>query len=287
MLKTIRLATRKSQLALSQTELVCDHLKSRFPGLACEVLPMSTTGDRQQSWSLEEKGGKGLFTKELEDALLRGEADVAVHSAKDLPTELPNGLVICGFLPREVANDVLVLKEGVEYPSVLAIGGPRRRAQIQRRFPNAAFIGMRGSVPTRLTKVAEGDGGAEGTVCAAAGLKRLGITEWPGVTFTHLSLEEMVPAVGQAAIAIECTSAMADVFKNAFDAPTAQAVELERKFLKALGGGCQVAYAAHIENNNFHIFHHSVGYRAYPINLQDPAASQATLKAILKDLNHG
>ncbi|HWL16318.1 MAG TPA: hydroxymethylbilane synthase, partial [Opitutus sp.] len=122
------LATRKSPLALRQTEMVAAHLESAL-GVKTELLKIVTTGDRQTDWSLEQKGGKGLFTSELEAALLRGEADVAVHSTKDLPGDMPEGLAIAGYLPRADTRDVLVLRAGVAKPKLLATGSPRRRLQ--------------------------------------------------------------------------------------------------------------------------------------------------------------
>ena len=120
------IATRKSPLALAQTGMVADHLRERL-GVETELLKIVTTGDRQTEWSLEKRGGKGLFTSELEAALLRGEADLAVHSTKDLPGEMPSGLAIGGYLPRADPRDVLVLRAGVESPRLIATGSPRRQ----------------------------------------------------------------------------------------------------------------------------------------------------------------
>ena len=137
-----------------------DYLGQRMPDTAFEILELVTTGDRQAEWSLEKQGGKGLFTGELERALVAGEADLAIHSGKDLPTELGDGLVLAGYLPREVAHDVLVLPDGVpETRSQIATGSPRRRQQLARWFPSASFTEIRGNVETRLRKVAEGQAG--------------------------------------------------------------------------------------------------------------------------------
>jgi hypothetical protein len=172
------LATRKSPLALAQTEMVAAHLRDRL-GVETELLKIVTTGDKQTEWSLEKRGGKGLFTSELEAALQRGEADVAVHSTKDLPGDMPAGLAIGGYMPRADTRDVLVLRAGVPTPRTLATGSPRRRLQVQRLFPAVQFSEIRGNVDTRLRKIGE-QGVADGSVLAAAGLKRLGISEWPG-----------------------------------------------------------------------------------------------------------
>src|SRR4051812_10571297 len=139
------LATRKSPLALTQTEMVAAHLRNQL-GVETELLKIVTTGDQQSEWSLEQRGGKGLFTGELEAALLRGEADVAVHSTKDLPGEMPDGLSIGGYLPRADARDVLVLRAGVDAPMTLATGSPRRRIQVKLMFPDVQFSEIRGNV---------------------------------------------------------------------------------------------------------------------------------------------
>ncbi|MDA9961897.1 hydroxymethylbilane synthase, partial [Opitutales bacterium] len=150
----ITLATRKSPLALKQAELAVEALKAGM-GAEVELLPLSTTGDRQLEWSLEQEGGKGLFTKELETALLEGRADLAVHSAKDMPTDMPTGLALAGYLPREDPRDMLVFREGVDVPRVIATGSPRRRSQLSERFPEVEWKEIRGNVGTRLRKIAE------------------------------------------------------------------------------------------------------------------------------------
>ena len=195
------LATRRSPLALCQAELVANSISENL-GRNVKFLPMVTTGDRQTDWSLEKTGGKGLFTKELESALLDGTADLAVHSAKDMPTEMPKGLCLSAFLPRENPADVLVSRNGIDIPNVIASGSPRRRSQATKLFPDARWIELRGNVETRLKKIAEGKE-AEATFLAAADLFRLGISEFKGLTFRELKCEEMVPAPGQGAIAIQ------------------------------------------------------------------------------------
>src|SRR3954471_19398723 len=209
------LATRKSPLALVQTEMVAAHLRNHL-GVETELLKIVTTGDKQTEWSLEQRGGKGLFTSELEGAVQRGEADVAVHSTKDLPGDMPEGLAIGGYMPRADTRDVLVLRAGVEEPMTLATGSPRRRLQVQRMFPGVTFTEIRGNVDTRLRKIGE-QGVADGTILAAAGLKRLAIETWPGVEFAPLGFDQMVPAVGQGAIAIQCRENEAAKFAAVFD----------------------------------------------------------------------
>lgn len=276
------LATRKSPLALAQTEMVAAHLRNQL-GVETELMKIVTTGDRQTEWSLEQRGGKGLFTSELETALLRGEADVAVHSTKDLPGDMPAGLAIGGYLPRADTRDVLVLHAGVETPRTLATSSPRRRLQVQTLFPDVEFTEIRGNVDTRLNKIGERHV-ADGTILAAAGLKRLGIDAWPGVEFAPLSFDQMVPAVGQGAIAVQCREPDAAKFAAIFDAPTMRSVTLERAFQSALGGGCHTAFAAHATTDTLHLFHETIGLRSLPMTAEDFAAPAATAARVLREL---
>jgi hydroxymethylbilane synthase len=276
------LATRKSPLALTQTEMVAAHLRNQL-GVESELLKIVTTGDRQAEWSLEERGGKGLFTSELEAAVKRGEADVAVHSTKDLPGDMPEGLAIGGYMPRADTRDVLVLRAGVETPVTLATGSPRRRLQVQRLFPEVAFTEIRGNVDTRLRKIGE-EHVADGTVLAAAGLKRLGIETWPGTEFAPLAFDQMVPAVGQGAIAVQCRDEDEAKFAAVFDVATARAVNLERAFQNALGGGCHTAFAAHATADTLYLFHETIGLHTMGIDAADFAAPVEAAARILKDL---
>lgn len=278
--ETITLVTRQSPLALTQTELTRDFLQSVFPEAQIDILKKVTTGDRKTNWSLEKKGGKGLFTKELEEALLDGDAHIAVHSAKDLPTEMPEHLALAGFLPREQVNDVLVTREGVAHPVQIGTSSPRRRAQAKLMFPNAEWTEIRGNVDTRLNKIA--DGQADATILAAAGLNRLKISEWPGVTFQPIDIRTMVPAVGQGAIALQTHVDLLDKFQPHFDGATAQAVTIERKFLAALGGGCHTAFGAHFKAGVLLTFHESVGIQEHafePSEIESPDARIATIVA--------
>jgi hydroxymethylbilane synthase len=276
------LATRQSPLALVQAAAVAAHLRARL-GCETELLKLVTTGDRQADWSLEQRGGKGLFTGELEAALLRGEADFAVHSAKDLPGAMPAGLTVVGYLPRADARDVLILRQGITAPVTVATGSPRRRAQLARLYPAAQFTGIRGNVDTRLRKISD-DGLADATVLAAAGLARLGIGTWPGLTFVTLEYTQMVPAVGQGAIAVQCRVADAAKYATIFDAPTARAVNLERAFQLALGGGCQTALGAHATADALYFFHENIGVRSLPLSTDDFTAPAATAARVLKQL---
>ncbi len=274
------LATRKSPLALAQSEQVAAHMRTTL-GVEIELLKIVTTGDKQAEWSLEKKGGKGLFTSELEQAVLNGHADIAVHSTKDLPGDMPAGLAIGGYLRREDPRDVLVLRSGIESPATIATGSPRRRLQIGMLFPDAQFTEIRGNVDTRLRKIGT-DGVADATILAAAGLRRLGIGSWPGVEFHVLGCEHMVPAVGQGAIAIQCRAADAAKFSPHFDAVTARDVTLERAFQSALGGGCHTAFATHATDDTLWFFHEEIGLRSLPLSPDDFLSPAETARLLLK-----
>lgn len=281
-MKKLILATRQSPLALVQAELVAARLRAKL-GVETELRKIVTTGDQQAAWSLEQKGGKGLFTGELEQALLRGEADLAVHSTKDLPGEMPDQLAIAGYLPREDPRDVLVLRAGLLTPGKIATGSPRRRLQIAALYPGAEFTEIRGNVDTRLKKIGERHL-ADGTVLAAAGLKRLGIASWPGLNFRALDFGEMVPAVGQGAIAVQCRASEAGKFSAVFDETTAREVAVERAFQAALGGGCHTAFGAHATGNALYFYHEKVGVIRRTLVPDDFAAPAVAAARILKKL---
>ncbi len=274
------LATRKSPLALVQAEMTAAHLSAAL-GVDTELLKMTTTGDQRLEWSLEKQGGKGLFTSELEQALMRGEVDVAVHSCKDLPGEMPEGLAVAGYLPREDPRDVLIMRSDIETPATIATSSPRRRLQLGMMFPDAEFTEIRGNVDTRLRKIGL-DHAADATVLAAAGLRRLGIGGATGVTFHVLGLEHMVPAVGQAAIAIQCRTADVEKYRPLFDRRTYRHVTLERAFQAALGGGCQTAFATHVTVDTLWFFHHEIGLRSLPIDDAEIDAPVETATRLLK-----
>lgn len=260
----IRIATRKSPLAQRQTDLVIEAITQFNPEIRCEKVLIITSGDKRQQWSLSEKGGKGLFTKEIEDALINGEADMAVHSAKDLPTEMPDELEIGGFLPRENAHDVIIYRDGLPngYPKDIATSSPRRRIQGKHVFPNAVWSEIRGNVDTRLNKVAKGSG-TEGTFLAAAGLNRLGIDSWEGLIFRELPFKVMVPAVGQGAVALQNRKGEFSWLKGICCEQTKLAVRLERALLAAMEGGCQTAMGAHFDGQEFLVFHEDWGFHTF------------------------
>ncbi len=276
------LATRKSPLALVQTEMVAARLREKLPGSTCELLPLVTTGDRQAEWSLSKQGGKGLFTAELEQALLRGDAQVAVHSCKDLPGENTPGLVVAGYMPREDVRDVLVLREGVTTPATIGTSSPRRQQQLAKLYPKATFTEIRGNVDTRLKKIASGV--ADATVLAAAGLNRLKITSWPGTVFRPLDFAESVPAVGQGAIAVQCRESDAALLAATLDASTARHVNIERALQAAIGGGCQIAFGAHATADKLYFYHEKTGSHTLPLRPDDFLQPAATAARILKEV---
>ncbi len=275
----MKIATRKSALALAQVELLKAHFSRMDAGFDVEVMKMTTTGDRQREWSLEKEGGKGLFTKELESALLEKRADIAVHSAKDLPTEVPDGLTIVGFLERENTVDVLVSREGVDVKKI-ATGSPRRRAQTKLLYPDIEWAEIRGNVETRLNKILEGE--ADATILAQAGLNRLGINEVKGLSFKPFTVDEMVPAAGQGAIAIQCRTEDADIYQPFLDEQTKLAVDVERLCLEQMGGGCHSAMAAYCDGSKLFLFHEDYGRKVVALeNLTEFTEVEA--KQILAD----
>ncbi|MBM3596897.1 MAG: hydroxymethylbilane synthase [Alphaproteobacteria bacterium] len=247
----IRLGTRGSPLALIQTREVHDRLIAAHPELAApgavETVVIRTTGDRVQDRTLAEIGGKGLFTKEIEEALLAGTIDVAVHSMKDVPTFLPDGLEIDCLLPREDPRDAFICPNA---PSLAALpagalvgtASLRRQTQILNRRPDLKVAPLRGNVDTRLRKLEAGECAA--TVLALAGLRRLGRAD---VVTAVLEPEEMLPAVAQGAIGLECRTDDRETRRllgALNDGPTSVCIAAERALLAALDGSCRTPIAA-------------------------------------------
>ncbi|MEZ0169050.1 hydroxymethylbilane synthase [Microvirga sp. TS319] len=247
---TLVIGTRGSPLALAQAHETQDRLVAAH-SWAIENLPLSiikTTGDAIQDRPLSEAGGKGLFTKELDIALLEGAIDLAVHSAKDLPTTLPEGIVIAGFLPREDVRDAFIshrYNSLAELPPGAVVGSAslRRQAQVRRLRPDLKVTLLRGNVQTRLSKLERGE--VDATLLAMAGLRRLGLTDH--VT-AMLDTDDFLPAVGQGAIAIAIRAEDARVRESLqpiLDAATAHALAAERAFLTILDGSCRTPIAGH------------------------------------------
>ncbi len=243
------IGTRGSPLALAQAEMVRDQLAAAHPGLAPELAVIKTSGDRFLDRPLAEIGGKGLFTKEIEDEMLAGRVDIAVHSMKDVATALPPGLAIPCILPREEPWDVLLardpkVREIKDLPDRAVVGTAslRRRAQLLVRRPDVQVVLLRGNVGTRMAKLEAGE--MDATFLALAGLRRLGL----GAVATNvLGEEEMLPAVAQGAIGIECRAgdaATAGLLAPLNHPETAIAITAERALLAALDGSCRMPIAA-------------------------------------------
>ncbi len=247
----LRLGTRGSKLALVQAGLVRDAVAAAVPALAAPdaiaIVAIKTTGDAIQDRPLSEAGGKGLFVKEIEEALLAGRIDAAVHSMKDMPTAQPAGLLIQAFLPREDARDVLIAGEvqriaDLRHGAVVGTSALRRRAQLLHRRPDLVIVNLRGNVDTRLAKCQAGV--FEATLLAMAGLKRLGM----GHVGTPVPEDEMLPAVGQGAVCIECRADDTRIraWLAAIDhSPTATCVTAEHAMLAVLDGSCRTPIAGH------------------------------------------
>ena len=284
-MQSLRIATRKSPLAQKQADLVIEQICRHFPDTACHKVLITTTGDKRRNWSLSEKGGKGLFTKEIEEALLSGEADFAVHSVKDLPSEMPDELEIRGFLPREDPTDTLVMREGLPdgYPREIASSSPRRRVQGKMLFPNAVWCEIRGNVDTRIRKVATGS--TDATFLATAGLNRLGISEWEGVIFRKLPFRVMVPAVGQGAVALQVRKDALPWLDGIFCQTTYRAVHIERTLLRVMEGGCQIAMGGHFDGKVFHVFHEDWGYNVVEMSEQEQADPEPFIRQLIADLS--
>jgi len=243
---TVRIATRRSALAKWQANHVASLLRGREAGLDVRLLELMTKGDRILDVPLAEVGGKGLFVKEIEDALLRGDAEIAVHSMKDLPALLAPGLVIAAVPVREDPRDALVSRgqrlEELPHGARVGTASLRRAAQLRAVRPDLRVETIRGNVQTRLRKVEEG---FDAVVLAHAGLKRLGLADKVVQVF---SAEEMLPAVAQGALAIEARQADPETLRRLApleDATTRHQVEAERALMRRLEGGCQVPLAAH------------------------------------------
>ncbi len=254
-MKELVLATRGSALARVQARMVREGLTLAWPELGIREEIVRTTGDERPEVDLAAAGGSGLFTKELEKAVLDSRADAAAHSLKDLPVVLPEGLMLGAVLKRGNPDDVLVSRQAGGVDALLSgarvgTGSPRRAAMLRALTPAAEVVPVRGNVPTRLTRVAEGK--FEAIILAAAGLERLGLVSdgtfvHEGVELHATPLRTFLPAPGQAAIAVEVRAEDAwtrELVAVLDDAPTAAAVQAERSVLRSLGGSCHLALGA-------------------------------------------
>jgi len=314
----ITIATRGSALALVQSRHIQAECQRLFPDRSFELKIIKTTGDHLQKASEQEASSKmlpkGLFTKELESALYEGEADLAVHSLKDLPTELPEGLCLGAITEREDVREVMIYKQGIKdvdasHPGGLlpdhacvATNSPRRQVQLKQWNPHFRVVPMRGNVPTRLRKLSE-DESINAIILARAGLNRLGYQidaqgtlqgeDVPeGLKAAVIDVQQMLPCVGQGCLGIEIRDqddALLEIVKALSHGPSATAATAERAFLKHMGGGCQTPYAAYasLEGDRLKLqgraFHSGTCHDAELVGAADEAASLGVkLAALLK-----
>lgn len=240
-MKTIRIGTRTSALALKQTEMVMQTLQSRYKDISFEVVSMKTKGDKLLNTSLVDFGGKGAFITEFEDEILKGNIDIAVHSAKDMPMDLAEGLDIWMALKRADARDVMLTrKEGFKDPGrpmLIGTGSPRRQIQMESMMDVKCRL-LRGNVPTRIEKLRQGS--YDGIILAAAGLERLGLEKEEDLCYRYLSYDEMIPAGGQGIVTVEGrqNDDLKALFEKCSDRTAELELETERYLLERLEAGC-------------------------------------------------
>ena len=282
-MKTLKIGSRESRLAVVQSELLLDYL--RRSGVETELVTMKTTGDIILDRALDQVGGKGLFVKELDRALLDRRSDVSVHSCKDLPMEVPAELPILGFSRREDPRDVLVLPEGCsEWDRSKPVGcsSRRRMIQLQDLYPDVTFQGVRGNVLTRLAKLDSGQYGA--LILAAAGLKRLGLEH--RIT-RYFEPSEMIPAAGQGILCVQGRAGEDySALTGFFDAAAGAEALAERSFVRTLDGGCSspIAAFARLDGETLHLrglYYSEQSGRHLTGQLSGPAAEAETLGAKL------
>lgn len=264
--KTVKVGTRGSMLALAQTELVIKALKERFSQIDFQMITMSTRGDRDTSRALLEFGGKAVFVEEFEEAILKGDIDIAVHSAKDMPMEIMEGLTISGTLPRACPQDVLIYKSGRSFDRndsfVVGTSSLRRQYQIRDMYPYAVCKNLRGNVGTRIQKLEDGE--YDAIILAAAGLERLGIIDGSAgclevqkdkLTFRYLSIESMLPAACQGIIAIETRTSgeVYDMVRAINDTEVYTQLTCEREVLSRLNAGCHEPIGVYSELHGDHM----------------------------------
>jgi hydroxymethylbilane synthase len=291
--KIIRIATRQSPLALWQAEHVASALERTFPAVGTELVKMVTRGDKILDAPLAKVGGKGLFVKELEQGLLEGIADIAVHSMKDVPVDFPEGLHLAAILTREDPTDALVSNQYralSELPANARIGTSslRRQCQIKAQFPQAEILALRGNVNTRLAKLDAGE--YDAIILASAGLKRLNLA---GRIAQSLSPDLSLPAIGQGAIGIECRTDDIDInriLQALHDPDTGICVQAERAMNARLNGGCQVPIAGFAELHQGQLFMRGLvgspdGYKIFRAERHGSAAEAVTMgEAIAEEL---
>jgi len=251
-MEKIRIATRESALALWQAEYVKDRLETTYPGITVEIIGMTTRGDQILDMPLSKIGGKGLFIKELESALMEKQADIAVHSMKDVPMEMPPGFTISSICARADPRDAFVSNQYASLASLpegarLGTSSVRRRSQLAALRPDLEYVDLRGNVGTRLGKL--DDGQYEAIILAVAGLQRLKLDD--RIT-DKMSVQDSIPAAGQGAVGIECRSDDEETIRLVAalgHAPTSQCVTAERAMARALNANCEAPFAAYAQLN--------------------------------------
>ncbi|NSK43155.1 hydroxymethylbilane synthase [Blautia luti] len=268
----IVIGSRESKLAVLQSEMVRDYIKEKNPDLEVEILTMKTTGDIILDRTLDKVGGKGLFVKELDKALIDGRSILSVHSLKDMPMEVPEELPLLAFSKREDPRDVLVLPDGVselDKSKPLGCSSLRRTLQLKKLYPDMEVRSIRGNLQTRLRKLDEGQYSA--LILAAAGLKRLGLESRINRYFTA---DEIIPAAGQGILAVQGRKGEAyDFLEGYCDKDAWAAGSAERAFVKLLDGGCSSPVAAHAE-----IFGNEIYLRGLYYNEKDGSYVTGTLR---------
>lgn len=246
MQSVIKIGSRESQLAVRQAEIIRDQIMSFDPGITVEIITMKTTGDKILDKSLEKIGGKGLFVKELDRALMDGRIDIAVHSLKDMPMEENPDLPILAYSRREDPRDVILYRPGLEElpeQAVIGTSSRRRMIQMEKLYPGCTFRGIRGNVQTRMRKLETE--GYDATLLAAAGLNRLGMEH---VISRYFSVDEMIPAAGQGILAVQGRKGESHSWIERIDVRESRAAALaERNFIRITGGDCTSPCAAHAQ----------------------------------------
>ena len=246
MQSVIKIGSRESQLAVRQAEIIRDQIMSFDPGITVEIITMKTTGDKILDKSLEKIGGKGLFVKELDRALMDGRIDIAVHSLKDMPMEENPDLPILAYGRREDPRDVILYRPGLEElpeQAVIGTSSRRRMIQMEKLYPGCTFRGIRGNVQTRMRKLETE--GYDATLLAAAGLNRLGMEH---VISRYFSVDEMIPAAGQGILAVQGRKGEQYGWTDKIDIPQSRAAAIaERQFIRVTGGDCTSPCAVHAQ----------------------------------------
>lgn len=243
MKKVVRIGSRESKLAVWQAEHVAHMIEQAHPEIEVQIITMKTTGDRILDRNLDQVGGKGLFVKELDIALMEKRTDLSVHSLKDMPMEVPETLPILAYSKREDPRDVILFRKGIDNVKVIGSSSRRRQVQLEKLYPDCTFTGMRGNVQTRLRKLEEGM--CDATVLAMAGLKRLGMESAAG---RILDPEEVIPAAGQGILAVQGRAGEDYYYLDCvMDKDGRTAALAERAFVRMLDGGCSSPIAAYAQ----------------------------------------